>query len=85
MADRLAARKALEEALGAYIVAEYGADHWLGDYVIAASVLDMNPGAVPEATQLLHLGSGAYHSQRGLVEEASDWLIDLKLEEREDQ
>lgn len=82
--DRLEARKKLEEALTAYINVEYGPDQWLGDYVISASFHDMRANAIPDATQLIHLGSGPFHSQRGLIIEASDWLIDLKEEEKND-
>lgn len=82
--DRIEARRKLEEALTEYINVEYGPDQWLGDYVISASFHDMGANALPDATQLLHLGRGPYHSQRGLVDEAGDWLVDLKLEERDD-
>lgn len=78
------AKKKLEDALTEYIVAEYGPDHWLGDYVMSVVVLDMTPGAYPEATNILHTGKGPYHAQRGLTEEQSDWLIDLKMEERDE-
>ena len=78
------AKKKLEEALTEFIVAEYGEDHWLGDYVLSAVALDMTPGAHPDATHILHTGRGPYHSQRGLTEEQVDWLVDLKMEEKAD-
>lgn len=77
------ARKKFEDALQEYIVSEYGEDHWLGDFVMSVVVLDMTSGANPNATQIFHTGKGPYHAQRGLTEEQSDWLIDLKMEERE--
>lgn len=78
------ARKKFEDALAEYIVAEYGPDHWLGDYVMSVAVIDMTDNAHPGASHYFHTGKGPYHSQRGLTEEQSDWLIDLKMEERQD-
>lgn len=78
------ARKKFEKSLQEYIVAEYGPDHWLGDFVLSAVVLDMTEGAQPDSSHYLHTGKGPYHSQRGLTEEQVDWLVDLKMEERED-
>ena len=78
------ARKKFEDALQEYIVAEYGQDHWVGDYVLSAVVLDMTDHANPNASQYFHTGRGPFHSQRGLTEEQADWLVDLKEEERED-
>lgn len=79
------ARKKFEDALQEYITAEYGEDHWVGDFVMSVVVMDMTPTANPGATLIYHTGKGPYHSQRGLTEEQSDWLIDLKMEEREEE
>lgn len=76
------AKKNLESALQAFIVTQYGAGHWLGDYVLSAHVLDMNGG--PQNNLYLHDGRGAFHSMRGLTEEQADWLIEMKEEERAD-
>ena len=78
------AKKKFEDALQEYIVSEYGEDHWVGDYVLSAVVLDMTAGANPNASQYFHTGRGPYHSQRGLTAEQDDWLTDLKMEERAD-
>jgi hypothetical protein len=83
--DIQAAKKKLENALQEFITANYGPDHWLGDYVFSAAVVDMNVvdrGA--SANLYLHDGRGAFHSMRGLTEEQADWLIDLKEEEKAD-
>lgn len=77
------AKKKLEDALTEFIVSEYGPDHWLGDYVMSVVVMDMSPTAQPDATHILHTGRGPHHSQRGLTTEQEEWLIDLKMEERE--
>jgi len=79
------AKKKLENALQEFITANYGPNHWLGDYVFSAAVVDM--GVVDQGAQAnlyLHDGRGAFHSMRGLTEEQADWLIDLKEEERAD-
>lgn len=78
-------RKKLEDALQAYVTAQYGSDHWLGDYVLSAVVIDMSVESNgPRANNYLHDGRGAFHSMRGLTEEQADWLIELKDEERAD-
>jgi hypothetical protein len=77
-------KKKLEEALQEFVVAQYGEEHWLGDYVFSAVVLDMNDTGGPQRNHYLHDGRGAFHSMRGLTEEQADWLIDLKEEENAD-
>jgi len=76
------AKRNFEVALQNLIAAHYNENHWLGDYIVSASVVNMN-GPVEE-THYLHDGKGAFHSQRGLVEEHADWLIELKAEENDD-
>jgi len=44
----------------------------------------VNMNGPVEETHYLHDGKGAFHSQRGLVEEHADWLIELKAEENDD-
>lgn len=83
--DIQAAKKNLEDALQAYVVANYGPDHWLGDYVFSAVVIDMSlESNGPRQTMYLHDGRGPFHSMRGLTEEQADYLIDLKEEEKAD-
>lgn len=77
-------KKNLEAALQAYVVSQYGDDHWLGDYVLSAVVVDMGVEGGPQRNHYLHDGRGAFHSMRGLTEEQADWLIELKEEERAD-
>lgn len=79
-------KKNLEAAMQAFIVAQYGPDHWLGDYVISACVIDMTVNTSgPQRNLYLHDGRGPFHSMRGLVEESADWLIEMKEEERSDE
>lgn len=78
------AKKKLESALTEFIIAQYGPEHWLGDYVVSACVLDMSPSGSNRQNLYLHDGRGAFHSMRGLTEEQADWLIELKEEERAD-
>jgi hypothetical protein len=79
------AKKKFEDALQELIVANYGPDHWLGDYIFSAVVIDMSvEGNGPRQNNYLHDGRGAFHSMRGLTEEQADYLIDLKEEEKAD-
>lgn len=78
-------KKKFEAALQEFVVAQYGENYWLGDYVFSAVVLDMNVNGGPQANHYLHDGRGAFHSMRGLTEEQADWLIDMKAEENADQ
>ncbi len=77
----LEARRKFEAALQEYVEHEYGPDHWLGDYIVAAAVSDMTEGAVPNATLYLHFDRGPFHARRGLVAEHEEKLLDEKLEE----
>lgn len=74
----------LEAAMQAYIVAQYGPDHWLGDYVLSAVVLDMSSGGGPDTTHYFHDSRGPSHSIRGLTIEQDEWLVDLRIEEKND-
>lgn len=78
-------KKNLEAAMQAFVTAQYGPDHWLGDYTFSAVVIDMNVGAGPQQTHYLHDGRGPAHSLRGLTVEQEEWLMDLRMEEREDK
>lgn len=79
------AKRNLEAALQEFVIAHYGPDHWLGDYVFSAVVVDMSVSSNgPKANHYLHDGRGPFHSMRGLTEEQADWLIELKEEERAD-
>jgi hypothetical protein len=83
--DIQSAKKNLEAALQAFVTANYGPDHWLGDYIFSAVVVDMSVSSIgPQANKYLHDGRGAFHSMRGLTEEQADYLIELKEEERAD-
>lgn len=81
--NRQEAKANLEAALQDYVIAQYGPDHWVGDYVLSAVVLDMSSTGNPDKTHYIHDSRGAAHSVRGLTEEQADWLIDLRQEERE--
>ncbi len=76
------AKENLEKAIGEYVAETAGKDHWAGDYVLSVVVLDMN--GIPEKSEYIHTGRGPFHSMRGLTEEQADWLVELKMEERED-
>lgn len=78
-------KKKLEEALQDFIVAQYGEDHFLGDYVFSVQVLDMTEGVNTKRALYMHDGRGQFHSLRGLTEEQADYLIELKEEERNKQ
>lgn len=79
------AKKKFEAALQDLVLANYGPDHWLGDYVFSCVVVDMSVGTDgPQANLYMHDGRGAFHSMRGLTEEQADYLIDLKEEEKAD-
>jgi hypothetical protein len=79
------AKAKLESALTDFIVAQYGPEHWLGDYVVSAVVLDMSKNSDMRHNLYLHDGRGAFHSMRGLTEEQADWLIELKEEANADE
>lgn len=79
--DILEAKAKLESALTDFIVAQYGPEHWLGDYVLSAVVLDMSKTSDTRQNLYLHDGRGPFHSMRGLTEEQADWLIEMKEEE----
>lgn len=83
--DMQTAKKNLEKALQEFVTANYGPDHWLGDYIFSAVVVNMQVGGDGvEQNLYLHDGRGAFHSRRGLSEEHADYLIDLKEEEKAD-
>lgn len=85
MSDIQSAKQKLEQALQDFVIAQYGENHWLGDYVFSANVIDMTVVDQGAAQNLyIHDGRGAFHSMRGLTEEQADWLIELKEEEKAD-
>lgn len=76
------AKAKLEAALQEFVVANYDDNHYLGDFVVSCSVIDM--AGNPQQHKYLHSGRGAFHSLRGLVKESADYLIELKEEEKLD-
>lgn len=83
MGDIQTAKENLEKAMQEFVTANYGPDHWMQDYIFSVQVVDMSIDGVQQ-NHYLHDGRGPYHSLRGLTEEQSDYLIDLKMEERDD-
>lgn len=77
------AKANLEKAMQDFVTTQYGQDHWMQDYIFSVQVVDMSIDGVQQ-NHYLHDGRGPYHSLRGLTEEQSDYLIDLKMEERDD-
>ena len=78
MSDLLEARKKLEAALQEFVIANYGEEYWLGDYVLSAVVLDM--AGDPSKSTYMHHYRGPFHSIRGLTAEQVDFLTDLRQE-----
>jgi hypothetical protein len=83
MSDIQTAKQNLENALQEFVSANYGPGHWMQDYIFSVQVVDMTVEGLTQH-MYLHDGRGAYHSLRGLTEEQSDYLIDLKMEEKDD-
>jgi len=80
MGDILASREKLEAQIQEFVTANFGDGHYMCDYVISVSVVDMSIEGMQQ-TKYLHDGKGPFHSMRGLTEEQADWLIDLRTEE----
>lgn len=76
-------KKNLENALQDYIIAQYGEDHFLGDYIFSVQVLDMSEGVNTKQALYMHDGRGQFHSLRGLTAEQDDYLNELKEEEKQ--
>jgi hypothetical protein len=80
MGDILATREQLEAKIQEFVTANFGEGHYMCDYVLSVSVVDMSVEGL-QKTKYLHDGKGAFHSMRGLTEEQQDWLMDLREEE----
>lgn len=76
------AKEKLEQAIQDFIIADFGEDHYMGDYIVVAHVVPMATGIPIQHNFYLHDGRGAPHSLSGLVNEAEDWVYDLKTEDR---
>jgi hypothetical protein len=83
MGDILSKREELEAKIQEFVTANFGDGHYMCDYVISVSVVDMSVEGLQQ-TKYLHDGKGAFHAMRGLTAEQEDWLFDLRSEENAD-